>query len=260
MELSEVDREQREREIFHGLRVLPGAWTVVRVDGRSFSRFTAERFAKPFDEAFSAYMVGTAEALLVELQGCYAYTESDEISVLLPRETGLFGRSLEKLVSISAGIASAVFTSSSGHVVHFDSRLWVGAGSDDVLDYFSWRQADAARCGLNGWAYWALRQGGASAREATRRLEGLDVAAKNELLFRSGINYNEIPVLQRRGVGLRWETYERAGTDPRDGRVTIAQRRRVVVERDLPMKDAYRAWLAAVVLPGPSAVVHGRSD
>ncbi len=105
-------------------------------------------------------MVGTAQALLTELGAVYAYTESDEISLLLDPGFDLFGRSVEKLVSISAGIASAAFTQATGEPAHFDSRLWLGTTVADVIDYFSWRQADAARCALNGWCYWTLRKAG----------------------------------------------------------------------------------------------------
>ena len=82
---------------------------------------TEARFEKPFDDRFHALMVETAATLLQELQGLYAYTESDEISVLLPREYDLFDRELEKLVSVSAGIASATFTAAAGFPAHFDN-------------------------------------------------------------------------------------------------------------------------------------------
>jgi len=94
------DQRMRALECFHDLRLLPGAWVVVRVDGRGFSRFTAPRFDKPFDTALHKLMVQTARVLLDALQGCYAYTESDEISVLCPPEWELFDRKLEKMVSL----------------------------------------------------------------------------------------------------------------------------------------------------------------
>jgi tRNA(His) 5'-end guanylyltransferase len=92
------DKRMRALECFHPLRLLPGAWVVVRVDGRGFSRFTASRFAKPFDETFHNLMTHTAHVLLVEIQGCYAYTESDESSVLCSPDWALFDRKLEKVV------------------------------------------------------------------------------------------------------------------------------------------------------------------
>ena len=250
MDGAKLEARQRAGEWFHTLTVPPGMRTVIRVDGRAFSRFTAERYGKPFDPEFSALMVRTAETLFAELGASYAYTESDEISVLLPAAADLFGRSVEKLVSISAGLASAAFTLSSGEAVCFDSRVWIGAGAEDVIDYFAWRQADAARCALNGWCYWTLRNAGQTAAEATRALRHSKTAGKNELLFRHGINFNDVPAWQRRGIGLWQEEYERAGYDPiREVEVT-ATRRRIHVERDLPMKDAYRDLIRGFATAG----------
>lgn len=248
MRMSDLERDQRAREAFHGLTVFPGAWVVLRVDGRSFSRFTEANFDKPFDARFFAHMVDTVKVLVEELNGLYGFTESDEISVLLPRDTALFNRSVEKLVSISAGIASAAFTHAFGAPLHFDSRVWVGAGDGDVLDYFSWRQADAGRCGLNGWAYWLLRQEGATPSQATQQLQSLTTAAKNDLLFARGVNFAEVPAWQRRGVGVVWEPYDKPGWDPRAETEVVARRRRLRVVDDLPMKEAYRSWLAETVL------------
>src|SRR5687768_10204498 len=59
----------RGLEYFQGLTLLPHTWPIVRVDGRSFSRMTAARFEKPFDERFHTHMVATATSLLEELQG-----------------------------------------------------------------------------------------------------------------------------------------------------------------------------------------------
>ncbi|MCW2919241.1 MAG: tRNA 5-guanylyltransferase [Actinomycetia bacterium] len=236
----DLETDMRAREWFHSLTLLPGAWTIIRVDGRSFSSFTERRYDKPFDPRFSALMTDTAQALLTQLGGRYAYTESDEISIAFDPSFNLFGGEVEKLVSISASIATAAFTHAAGEPVCFDSRIWLGTGLQDVVDYLSWRQADATRCALNGWCYWTLRGEGQSVRQATRALEGTTVAAKNELLYARGVNFNELPAWQRRGIGLWWETYEKTGHDPMRNVEVTATRRRVHIERDLPMKDDYR--------------------
>ena len=246
MNSDQFEALQRSREWFHGLRLLPGAWPVVRVDGRSFTRFTEERFDKPFDERFSEHMVTAAEALVRELDGVYGYTESDEISVMLSPRWDLFDRSVEKLVSISAAIASAAFTHACGEPAHFDSRVWLGTAAPEVVDYFSWRQADAARCALNGWCYWTLRKAGESAPAVTRRLERTSVSDKNELLFQHGINFNDVPLWQRRGIGLSWETYLKDGFNPVTEQTVQVERRRLHVDRELPMKEDYRGFIAGV--------------
>jgi tRNA(His) 5'-end guanylyltransferase len=163
--------------------------------------------------------------------------------VLLDPGLDLFGRGVEKLVSISAGIATAAFTHAVGEPAHFDARLWVGVGVPDVIDYFSWRQADAARCALNGWCYWTLRQAGHSRQQATAALDRASTADKNEMLFGHGINFNDLPTWQRRGIGLSWETYGRPGYDPVRRIEVTATRRRIAVDRELPMKAAYRDFL-----------------
>ena len=246
MDSDRFEAYMREFEYYHALRLLPDTWTVIRVDGRGFSRLTASGFDKPFDPRFHDLMVRTAAALLEELHGLYAYTESDEISILFPRDWDLFDRELEKLVSVSAGLASAAFTHAHGSVAHFDSRVWLGPAASHVTDYFKWRMADAARCALNGWAYWTLRQEGQSARKATHALDGLSASAKHELLFARGINFAELPLWQRRGTGLYWETYEKEGYNPVKNETVVTTRRRVVVDRELPLGEEYDALILAL--------------
>jgi len=237
----------RELEYFSSIRLLPGTWPVIRVDGRGFTRYAGERFAHPFDINFLHLMEEAARALLDGLQGIYAYTMSDEISVLLPREWDLFDRRLEKAVSVSAGLASAAFTMAAGEPAHFDSRVWLGTGELLVIDYFSWRQGEAARNALHSWCYWILRKEGASVSEATQMLRGKGTAFQNELLFQHGINFNETPLWQRRGDGIFWEEYEKEGLDPRDFSPTVTRRRRICINRELPMKDEYRHFLQGVM-------------
>jgi tRNA(His) guanylyltransferase len=246
------EARMREGEYFHSLRLLPGAWAVIRVDGRGFSRLTETNFEKPFDPRMHEHMVGTASALLEEFQGVYAYTESDEISVAFPPQWSLFDRELEKIISLTAALASAEFSRRSGLRALFDSRVWMGAGLDDAVAYFRWRQEDAARCALNGWCYWTLRKKGLDVAAATAALEGATRSEKNELLFRAGINFNELPVWQRRGSGIYWEQFEKQGFNPVRKESVTALRWRVNVNDALPMKDEYGAFLRPLLTSDPA--------
>jgi tRNA(His) 5'-end guanylyltransferase len=220
---------------------------VLRLDGRSFSRLTEAGFEKPFDPKFHELMCRTSEALVKELGAVFAFTESDEISVLLPWSSDLFDREVEKLVSVSASIAAGTFSLAFGAAVQFDSRLWVGARPEAVVDYFRWRQADAGRCCLNGWAYWTLRKAGKSVTEATTELEGRSVADKNELLFQHGINFNDLPAWQKRGAGVYWERFEKQGFNPKTGQSVPAVRRRLKIDRDLPLGDDYGGFIRGLL-------------
>ena len=84
-----------------------------------------------------------------------------------------------------------------------------------------------------------LRKQGQTVDQATSAMLRLSIAAKNELLFQNGINFNDLPNWQKRGIGLYWETYEKPGLNPITHETVVTDRRRIHVELDLPMKDAY---------------------
>jgi len=72
----------------------------------------------------------------------------------------------------------------------------------------------------------------------------MSVAEKNELLFENGINFNDLPNWQKRGIGLYWEVYQKNCIDPRSGNEIIADRRRIKVDYDLPMKEEYSNFIS----------------
>jgi tRNA(His) guanylyltransferase len=92
MRPDEFEARMRRLECFHALRCPDGAWVVLRLDGRGF---TEDHCQKPFDERFHGWMVAAARAVFEDFGGVYAYTESDEISVLLPRGWAYFDREVE---------------------------------------------------------------------------------------------------------------------------------------------------------------------
>jgi len=251
MKFDELDAAMRVYETAHDLCVLPGLHMVARLDGRSFTRLTKEvhRFEAPFDERFRDMVLATAEHLMT---GCgfdvaYGYAQSDEISLLFAPDENAFGRKLRKLHSVLAGEASARFSLLLGAVAVFDCRISQLPSAGHVVDYFRWRNEDAHRNALNAHGYWLFRKQGKSVGEATAAMAGLSTAAKNELLFQHGINFNDLPLWQKRGAGLYWEEYDRPAKNPLTGEAVSARRRRVKHDLDLPMKEDYSAFLHALL-------------
>jgi len=196
MKFDELDSKMRVFETAHDLCVLPEVFIVVRLDGRGFTRLTKEsqQFEAPFDLRFRDLMVHTVQHLMTcGFQITYGYTESDELSLLLGRDERSFGRKERKLNSILAGEASAAFSLALGAHACFDARVCQLPTPELVRDYFRWRSEDAHRNALNAHCYWVQRKQGAGALQATKRLEGMSVAEKNELLFQNGINFNDLP-------------------------------------------------------------------
>lgn len=124
---------------------------IIRLDGKAFHTVT-KHCEKPFDEQFNNCMLQTADYLMKNIQGAkLAYVQSDEISILVTDYTNLntdawFDYNLQKMTSISAGMASAVFSKlwTSDGVNIFDSRAF-NIPKEDVNNYFVWRQQDWLR-------------------------------------------------------------------------------------------------------------------
>ena len=246
MKFDELDSKMRVFETAHDYCVLPGLYIVARLDGRSFTRLTKEihQFQAPFDERFRDMMLATVEHLMNSgIEIMYGYPQSDEISLLFAYKEETFGRKLRKLNSVLAGEASAKFSLSLGSLACFDCRISQLPNQEEVVNYFRWRNEDANRNALNAHCYWSLRKIGKSASQATNMLEKLSVAEKNELLFQQGINFNQLPNWQKRGVGLYWESYQRLGYNPISGETVPTLRRRIKRDFDLPMKDEYSEFI-----------------
>ena len=250
MKFDDLDARMRVFETAHDYCALPGLYLVARLDGRGFTRLTKEThaFEAPFDGRMRDLMAATTHHLLdCGFRMSYGYTQSDEISLLLHPREDTFGRKLRKQLSILAGEASAQFSLLVGSPGVFDCRIAQLPRPQDVVDYFHWRQEDAGRNALNAHCYWLLRKQGRSVAEATSQVLGLRTAAKHDLLFAHGINFNDLPAWQKRGVGLYWEDYVKTGYNPVARQPTETTRRRLKLEDELPFGAAYDTFVARLL-------------
>jgi len=250
MKFDDLDKKMRAFETMHDICVLPDMSMVARLDGRSFTRLTKElcQFEAPFDIRFRDMMVETVKHLMTcGFKVIYGYTQSDEISLLIHPDETAFSRKHRKYNSILAGEASAKSSLLLGRIAVFDCRLCELPNESLVVDYFRWRSEDASRNALNAHCYWQLRKDGFNERAATKKLEKMGVADKNELLFSYGLNFNDLPLWQKRGVGVYWRQFDKPAINPKTGESVIAQRREIKVDFDLPMKEEYDQYLVSQI-------------
>ena len=177
---------------------------IMRLDGRAFHTLT-RRMDKPFDEMFSDFMNKTAMFLCSEIQGAKcAYVQSDEISILITDFDTLttdawFDYNIQKMTSVSAGLASAYFTNRffDGHardadIAIFDSRVF-NIPKEEVCNYFIWRQLDWMRNSVQmlAQAHFSHKQLQGKNQQAMHEMRKADPGVK--AIATSG--YSEDPVI-----------------------------------------------------------------
>jgi tRNA(His) 5'-end guanylyltransferase len=250
MKFSEFDTKMRVFEEAHDHCVLPGVHMVARIDGRNFTRLTKEDLTldRPFDEKFHEWMVeATRRVMDCGFRTVYAYTQSDEISLLLHRDESAFDRKLRKFISVLASEATAAFNHARYYYDRhsygtFDCRISQLPSKQDVVDYFRWRQADAPRNARNAHVYWNLRADRYTGKQADKMMRQMNVAQKMEYLTTKQIYPADLPPWQWNGVGVWWETYEKEGVDPRTDEKVKVLRRRLCVD-EIPTGDAYSTFI-----------------
>jgi tRNA(His) guanylyltransferase len=250
MKFDDLDQKMRLFEELNDQYVLPHIYIVTRLDGRSFTRLTKEvhQFEAPYNINFRDYMIETVKYLMnCGFRMLYGYTQSDEISLLFHPDEDSFQRKIRKLNSILAGEASAKLSLMLKDIACFDCRTSQLPNIKLVVDYFRWRNEDAHRNALNSHCYWLLRKKGEKATAAANLLNKKSVAEKNELLFQHGINFNDLPDWQKRGAGLYWELYEKEGFNPKLNQTVKTERRRIMVDLELPMRDEYSDFIRKVI-------------
>jgi tRNA(His) 5'-end guanylyltransferase len=218
---------------------------IIRVDGKAFHGFTKRSgFQKPFDEDFAMAMVDTGKGLLEEIQGSkLAYIQSDEISILATDYENIdtqtwFEKNLQKIVSISASIATICFNKcfiflnlkapEISDCGLFDSRAFV-LPKEEVCNYFIWRQNDCTRNSIQG-----LGQANFSHKE----MSGLNNEQVQEKLFKEkGINWNNIDIWKKRGICL----YKEQVAKTVDGYDVV--RTEIIEDRGIPIFTQDRNYI-----------------
>lgn len=189
-------------------------FTILRLDGKAFHTYT-RGLEKPFDTGLFEDIDNAIIAMLPELQGAvFAYTQSDEISILLtdfatPQTDAWFDGNLQKMTSVAASIMTAEFNKTrmigwmrgqrySMHnadgslnrnritgadelpIAYFDCRAFTIPDRTEVMNYFRWRQQDCVRNSVSMVA---------QSKFSHTELHGKSQAAMHEMLQQKGVNW-----------------------------------------------------------------------
>lgn len=214
------------RNFEHNSTLLPNTYIVVRIDGRSFHKFSAlHEFKKPNDAQALGLMQAAATAVMKDLPDIVlAYGVSDEFSFVLDRSCKLFDRRESKLLTtvVSSFTSYYIYFWSSffpakelsAPLPSFDGRVVQYPTYQNLRDYLSWRQVDCHINNLYNTTFWALVQlGGMDTTGAEDRLKGTLAADKNEILFSQfNINYNNEPEIFKKG-SMIYRDYGAASTE-----------------------------------------------
>jgi tRNA(His) 5'-end guanylyltransferase len=206
---------------------------IIRIDGKAFHTFT-KGMDRPFDEILNTTMRLTALELCKKISGAkFAYTQSDEISILLTDTDSVetqayFDYNVQKITSISASMATLyfnrifkenvdklIFASKEccdidgseqidmirfdNYINKFDSALFdsrcFNIPESEVVNYFIWRQKDCTRNSIQmvGRNYFSHKE---LHQVSCDELQG-------KLLLEKNINWNNYKDIYKRGTGIR---------------------------------------------------------
>jgi len=234
----------KEYETFNDLKVPKGSKIILRLDGRKFHTLSKKlNLKKPYDDEFIKSIVCTSKDIFKEFSPLFIYTFSDEINILLS-EIPFSGR-IEKLNSVFPSLAASALTSylkdsfldiDKITPLSFDSRIIPIANDKEIIKYFKWRQDESWRNCINSYGYWTLKEG-LSAKEATEKLKHLKSSDIHQVLFEKGINLNDVPSYQKRGIAIYKNKKEIVGINPKTNNKEHSYRNILFIDKQLPIFD-----------------------
>jgi tRNA(His) 5'-end guanylyltransferase len=223
--MKSLEERMKEYESCYSFKIPSRTYTIIRLDGKGFSKYT-KMFNKPFDDNLSIVMDVATIELCKYLNPKFAYTQSDEISLVFTDIENIdselvFDGKVQKLCSISASKVTAAFNKNMLQLLAismpceelvakiltyelpqidavFDSRVFIIPDFREVSNYFIWRQQDCTRNSVSM---------AASANFSHKMLEGKSSEEKQEMLFQEkGINWNDYLPKYKRGTVIKKQT------------------------------------------------------
>lgn len=144
-------------------RIIPRLPVMVRLDGRSFSKFT-KGMERPFDANFREAMIEVTKYLVEQTHSKIGYTQSDEISLVLYTEnlksgSIFFDGRVQKIASNLASMASVKFllemqkrfpekVDGTKTLPSFDARVFPVPSKTEATNCILWRDICKPFCKL----------------------------------------------------------------------------------------------------------------
>lgn len=229
-------------------RVLPRLPIIVRLDGRSFSKFT-KGMKKPFDDDFRQSMIEVTKYLVSETNAKIGYTQSDEITLILYNDniksgSTIFEGRIQKIASNFASMASVKFliemqkrfpekVDCTNKLPTFDARVFFVPSKTEAANNLVWRCQDCCKNSISMVA---------QCNFSHKELQGLDgKQMQHKLLTERDVNWNDYSANEKQGTFVRKELKQvRMEKEkllsipfdkrPKDGIVI----RKKIVEMDMP--------------------------
>jgi len=192
--------------------LMPMIPTLIRLDGKTFHTFT-KGLKRPYDEGLSELMIATAKFLTEETNALIAYTQSDEISLLLYQpdyKSSIYmsGRT-QKINSVLAAKCSTFFNEHLAEYLPakdklpankrpvFDCRCFNVPDKFEAVNVFLWREQDATRNSISM---------ASQSVYSHKQLQNKSKKEMHDMLHAKEINWNDYPTFFKRGTYIQKKT------------------------------------------------------
>jgi tRNA(His) 5'-end guanylyltransferase len=214
------DRMKIYEKVESGRRLIPLIPVCIRLDGRSFSRFT-KKLDRPYDERFIKVMQATTKHLVEETGARIGYTQSDEITLVLYsdniKSSIYFDGKIQKMVSTLAATCSVYFNKylneefgkdketlfPVGALPTFDCRIWNVPNITEATNVLVWRELDATKNSVSMACH---------KHYSHEEMMNKGRADQMDMLIEKGINWNDYPSSFKRGTYYQRVTVEKVLT------------------------------------------------
>lgn len=202
------DRMKEYEKTYTSARISQPDILCVRIDGKRFSKFT-KGFIKPFDINLNRVMVDTTMQIATETNAKFAYTQSDEITLIYsmdnPEAEYIFGGKVSKLNSILASMTTAYFnaeilkvapTQMAGNgYAFFDCRSFAVPSLIEASNVILWRVQDAKKNSISSLFRWT------AGHKKMQNLSGKDMIRVLEKDF--AVVWDNLPNAQKYGTYIK---------------------------------------------------------